>query len=78
MGLVFTRNTVPSLIPSESHWNPETQKLSIDLNPSLGKSVTLILSGWHSQHGISWHNEFRTQPVASIDTSTDSQLIIEF
>lgn len=56
--------------PDESHWNPEIQELTIDLTPLLNQPVSLVLTGWQSEFGISWRNEFES-------TNDETENIIE-
>lgn len=47
--------------PEEIHWNPETHELTIDLKPLLAQPVSLVITGWYNDSGITWRNEFESE-----------------
>ncbi|MGY6275740.1 PcfJ domain-containing protein [Methylomonas sp. MgM2] len=62
----------PSAFSSdESHWNNETQELTIDLTRLLNLPNRLVLTGWHSASCVTWRNEFDS-------TSDGGDHIIEY
>lgn len=62
----------------ETQWCSDKQELTIDLSKLLGESVSLILTGWQHNHGISWGNVIDGETEQHTNPFEDSLFPINF